>query len=214
MADPARSHPATPPLASAARDAAIARLSAAFADDAMELDEFERRAAAVFRATSTSELTALLADLPAATPASAASGAATTTPLALAPRPLLARVHALLGSVDRRGKLEVPARLDIRALFSDVQIDLSAAHFVEPVTTISIITLASSVSLRLPAGAVIDNRGSGTLASFACRSGAPRIDGRTEAPRVHVVVTGRALLGNVEIETASRAWVLAARPYD
>ena len=206
MSEPAPALPTPLQLTPAERDAAIVRLSAAFAEDVIDVEEFERRAAAVFHAASAAELAGLVADLP-----EAGMGG---PPVVLAPRPLLARVTALVGGVERGGALEVPEVLHIRAFFGDVQLDLSRSHFSAPVTTIAIFAVGSRVALRLPAGAVIENRGSGTLASFACRAGAPRVDGQTEAPRVHVLVTGRALFGSVEIETASRAWVLATRPLE
>ena len=211
MAEPAPVHPVPLPLSSDARDAAVARLSTAFADGALEMEEFERRAAAVFHASAAAELDELVADLPA--PCVAGTAPATLA-LSLAPRALLSRVTALFAGVERGGALEIPGRLTVHAFFGDVELDLSRAHFTAPVTEVSVHTVGSRVSLRLPAGAVIDNQGSGTLASFACRAGAPRVDGRTEAPRVRILVTGHALLGSVEIETASRAWVLATRPND
>ena len=209
MAEPAPALPAIRQVTAADRDAAVARLSSAFADDAIEMEELERRTAAVFHATTVAELQALLADLPAPGAGTAVDTSASRRALLLAPS--LSRVTALLANVERGGVVEVPARLEVRAFFADVQLDLSRARFTAPLTEIAVRTVGSNVQLRLPAGAIVENRGSGMLASFACRAGAPRIDGRNDAPVVRIVVTGRALLGNVEIETASRAWVLATR---
>ena len=46
------------------REAVIAQLSAGFADDRLSLEEFESRVSAAYRATTTTDLVALAADLP------------------------------------------------------------------------------------------------------------------------------------------------------
>ena len=48
------------------REAAVSRLSAAFADDVLEVEEFERRVTKVYDATTTHALVALTHDLPVA----------------------------------------------------------------------------------------------------------------------------------------------------
>ena len=176
-------------LSASDREAAVSRLSAAFAHDVLPLDEFERRVADAYRATSPAELASLLGDLPAIVEAGAVS-------LASVPE----RVRALFGNVERGGAVVVPPRLEIRVLFGNVELDLSDARFGPGITEISIRAICGNVELRLPAHAVVENHGGGTLASFTCRAPVPAGRGSAQG-ELRVRVTGRAVLANVEIET-------------
>ena len=182
------------PLSASDREAVVSRLSAAFANDVLPLDEFERRVAEAYRAASRAELASLLGDLPAA----ADSGAG----VALASVP--ERVAALFGNVERGGAVVVPSRLEIRALFGNVELDLSEARVGPGTTEISIRAVCGNVELRLPAHALVENHGSGTLASFTCRAPLPA-HAASSAGEPRVRVTGRAVLANVEIGTAETA---------
>ena len=184
MGDPGSPHGAALALSTDAREAVIARLSTAFAHDELSLDEFEQRAAAVYRASAPAELQRLVADLP------VRAQAAMTD----APPPLASRIGAVFANVERGGALTVPPRIDIRAVLANVELDLSAAHFQPGVTEISIRAFLGNVELRLPAGARVENHGSGTMASFTSR--VPPASG---ASAVQVRITGRAVLANVEI---------------
>ena len=182
------------------RDAAVARLSSAFAHDVIPLEEFEYRTTAALRATSIAELAELLADLPA--PAAAGAGGAGRGGALAVPS---LRIAAVFGNVERGGPMDVPARLEIRALVGNVELDLSTARFGAGVTEIAISAVLGNVELRLPAGATVENQGRGVLASFTCRAPAPRGAAAGAASTVRILVTGRAVLGNVEIETAPGA---------
>src|SRR5688500_3382783 len=171
MADP------TPPvlarqLTTAEREATVARLSSAFADDVIPMEEFERRTTAAFRASSPAELAALLADLPA--PASSATIAAGRadgmTTLVPAPQ----SIRAVFGNVERGGMQEMPGLLEIRAIFGNVELDLSTAHFTASITEISIRAVCGNVELWLPMGAIVENLGTSVLGGFTCRAPAGR----------------------------------------
>src|SRR5450432_169716 len=110
-------HPDRAALARArdARDRVIAALSDAFAHDALDVDEFERRVTVAHTSESPDEIQALLADLPAATEAIA------PVPVTLAPAtqgqdlPRQA-VYAIRGGVERRGAWNVPRRMRVVAM--------------------------------------------------------------------------------------------------
>ncbi len=201
MADPVPPNAVTTRLTTAERDATVARLSSAFAHDVIELDEFERRTTLALRAASSAELAALVADLPTETTSGSSTRSAVASPAvanaAVATMPY--RLDAVLSNVERRGPIEVPARLEIRAIAGNVELDLSAARFTAEVTQISIRAVCGNVELWLPAGAVVENRGGSILGSFRHQA-APVLSAAAPPPPVRIVVTGRAILGNVEVE--------------
>src|SRR3954470_22393549 len=98
----------------AVRDGAIERLSAAFAEGALETEEFERRVTVVHRSGSLQEIEGLLADLPrvAPVPLQTALGPATQAPAG-------ARTLAVFGSTTRGGAWAVPRQLAVRAVFGN-----------------------------------------------------------------------------------------------
>ena len=177
------------------REATVARLSDAFAHDVLSLEEFEARVAGAYRATSKDGLAQLVKDLPA--PVTAARPAADVRVIEVVPR----RIVAIFGNVERDGPIEIPARLDIRSYFGNVELDLSAARFGPGVTDVSVRVFCGNVEVRLPANAVVENHGSGIFASFTCRASSDAHDGAADVVRLRV--TGRAILGNVEIEAAA-----------
>ncbi|HEX8849081.1 MAG TPA: DUF1707 domain-containing protein [Gemmatimonadaceae bacterium] len=163
-------------------------LARGFAEDALTLDQFEERVAAVWRAGSESELSALVADLrrEPALPAPAAP------PLPVAPK----RVRVVLGNHERGGALELPARLDISVLLGNAELDFRDATIPAGVTEIAIDVLLGNVEITLPAGVSVENHGIGILGTFECRppAGAPR--------RGAVRITGRSTLSAVTIRFA------------
>ena len=189
----------TPRLSPAEREAAIARLSAAFAQDVLPVEEFEQRVAAVYRAGSPVDLSALVADLPSPTlPTGRSVVAGSGAELAAVPQ----RIDAIFGSVDRGGRLNVPPRLEIRSVFGNVELDLSDAHFGAGLTEIEVLAVFGNIELRLPAHVVVENHGNGMLANFSCRTPSSADGVRVSADAPLVRVTGKAVLGNVEIEVA------------
>ncbi len=190
MREPSREGAVAPLLTSEAREGAIARLSTAFAHDVLSLEEFERRTTAAYRAKSSNELEHLLADLP----VPRASGG---DPV-VAFQPIAPRIAAVFANVERGGVVIVPARLEIRALFGNVELDLSEARFEPGVTEISIRSMFGNVEIRLPRGAQVENHGSAMLGSFTSHR-----SGSMEPSAVRILVTGRAVLANVEL-TAGR----------
>ena len=197
MTDPVPPGAVSRQLTTAEREGAVARLSSAFANDAITMEEFERRTTLALRAASAAELAALVADLPAAADAAGLASAGN----AVTRTSDVQRMRAVFGNLERGGTMDVPARLEIRAIFGNVELDLSAARFGEGVTEIAVRAVCGNVEMRLPEGAIVENRGSGILASFTSR--ARKGDAASAGAHVRILVTGRAVLGNVEIETAA-----------
>jgi hypothetical protein len=172
-----------------AREAAIERLSHAFAHDVLSIEEFEDRTALVYRAASMDELASLVADLPSASVAADSGRQAGLAPMS-------PRIAAAFASVERGGVVAVPPRLDIRAVFGNVELDLSRAEFGPGVTEISVRALFGNVEIRLPEGAQVENHGAASLGSFVVNAA-----GDGSLSEVRVLVTGRAVFANIEFAT-------------
>lgn len=175
------------------RDAAVERLSAAFARDLLTTEELERRVAAAYGAATLPELDALTRDLPADGVGTGASSA----PGEEGPAPLVA--SAVFSSVERRGRGSLPGRLLIRATFGNVEWDFRDADFVEGVTVIEVQALCGNVELEFSGDVDVEVEGTTFLGRFAVersRSG----PGGAGGPSKKVRVVGRATLSNVEVE--------------
>ena len=176
-----------------AREVVVARLSAAFAQDVLSMDEFERRTASVYGATSVVELERLVADLPVDTGASHQARA-----VALPPMP--SRLTAAFSNVERGGAMAVPPRLDIMSVFGNVELNLSAAEFSPGVTEISVQAVFGNVEIQLPPGTRVESHGGAVVGSFASRG-----NRAVEPTDVIVRLTGRAVFANVELNTGDKA---------
>lgn len=180
------------------RQRTITLLSDAFARDVIAVEEFERRVEAVYRASERAELEAVTRDLPVATPeigTGVAKASATDT----------RRISSVFSNVERAGFSEMPRRLQIRAIFGNIELDLSQSHFAPGVTEIAIKSTFGNVEIFLPAGVTVENEGMAFLGSFEFDSAErPRAEGRFGAEvgaraRSVVRITGRAVLSSVEV---------------
>lgn len=176
------------------RDAAIARLSDAFARDVLPVEEFERRVASVYRATTAGALRDLTGDLP---EVEAERGARSTYPAHL--RAMAPRITSFLSNVERGGPVAVPPRLEVRSTLGNVELDLRDASFDPGVTEIVVRALLGNVEVWLPPEVAVEDHGTAILGSFAVRTTGVGTGG----PVVRIV--GRAVLGNVEVGSGGAA---------
>ena len=183
------------------RDLAVSRLSAAFADDVLEIDEFERRLTKVYEATTSLALAVLTQDLPLpADDATRAGSRALARPASRAldvDRAPVQKIRSVLSSVERDVRGPMPAVLDVRSAFGNVELDLRDAEFPPGVTEIQVRAVCGNVEIDLPENVDIENDGRAVVGSFAVRR---RRRSRSEGPAPIVRITGRALFSNVEIE--------------
>lgn len=174
------------------RDAVAKRLSEQFAADRLSLDELERRLDLLYQARSPADLSALTADLPApvamASPAVRGSHGVVTR-----------SIRTVLGNVTRSGAMELPALLDVRSVLGNIELDLRDASF-GPFTEIAIRSVLGNVDITLPVGVRVENDGDGFLGSFECHIAPGAMPMVGTAPVVRL--TGRAVLGNVEVYSA------------
>lgn len=204
MTDPKReSRAVTRPPSPEEQEAAVRRLTAAFADDAIPVDEFERRVSEVYRAPSAGALAAITDDLPSrAGESGVQSGEAGSVPVRidrenrLARRPVQ-RVQSFLSSVERRVPGPMPERLDVRAVMGALEVDLRKAEFPPGVTEISVEAILGSIEIELPEHVHVEDDGHAFLGCFSVRGRSRSREGLS-APVVRI--TGRSILANVEIE--------------
>lgn len=178
----------TPAVSPAAREQAIEELTKRFANDQLTMDEFERRAAAVYAASSPAALVALTADLQQPLPRVVPS----TGPMM--------HIGAVLGSVVRGGQISVPDRMEIRSILGNVELDLTSAVFAPGVTEIELRAFMGNIEIRLPPHVGLEDHVSTVLGSFEYRRH-PRAASWAEASAINSVVrfTGKVIMSSVEV---------------
>lgn len=191
------------------RERATALLSAAFADDRLSLEQFEERVGAVFRAPSREDLEALLHDL---APASRPARPAVSRPGARGVAEVVPshdRRFAILANLEHHSMSVVPRRLDVSAVFGNVELDLRDASYGAGVTEIHVRAVFGHIAITLPAGAEVEQRASGVLGSVECLP-SPLSAHLGGAPFIRV--TGHAVLGAVEISFGEPGAPAGRRP--
>ncbi len=207
MEQPSESAPARP-ITRARRDAAIEALSKGFAEDHLELEEFEERVERAIRAKSEPELAALLSDLPAA-PLPA------PRPQAMAPAPApreVARprvrppagelderrqyIVAVMSGAKRAGHWEPSRQLFAYAFWGGAELDFREAALSPGVTTLTAVAIMGGVDIIVPPGVAVDVEG------FAFMGGVDQVHERAldddpDAPRIRI--QGFALMGGVAV---------------
>jgi len=184
--------PLTPlpdPLPPAARERIVDVLTRHFANDQLTEAELDARLQGVYAATTTRDLDAIIADLP-------ALSAPETRPVP-AGRTTGSDITALFSGQERKLTETVPRDLRLRARLGYVELDMTQATFEPGVTTIDVRTFMGYVEIRLPAGVRVESRGRAVFGYFAVKdSGAS--GSAANAPCV-VRITGRAVAGYAEV---------------
>ena len=178
-----------------ARERAIATLSDGFANDTLDVDEFERRVTLAHTSDSPQEIAALTADLPAATSALAKATVA-LAPATADQGGTPETVYAIFGGVDRRGAWNVPRRWRVLAAFGGAQLDLREARFPTGVIDLEVKAVFGGVQIVVPPGLAVEVHGTAIMGGFQNVNRAPAHPD-PEAPllRIH----GLALMGGVDI---------------
>ncbi|MDA2948249.1 MAG: DUF1707 domain-containing protein [Actinomycetota bacterium] len=174
-------------VSDADRSGTLRRLHNAVALGLIDIGEFEERAVQVSGARQPADLEALVVDLPG--PGAIASSATDRLEL-----------RGWMGSLRRSGEWTVPTRLALVRRVGSVDLDLTRARFAGPVVVIELDMVRGSLSLRLPEGA------SASVDDVIVYGGSAR-DRRKDPPadgRPHVVLTGRVVMGSVNIRGPRR----------
>lgn len=175
----------------AARERAIRLLTDGFAYDVITVDEFEWRLGQLSHADSPRAIDALVADLMA--PADGLTGSH-----ALAPAPAFAaegRILGIMSETRRMGPWRVPQWLRVKAVMSDVKIDLRYA-VIPSGCTIDLSAIMANVSFIAPPGLVVDFDVTSIMASARNDARAMASDGYTLP---HVRIRGSAIMSEVRV---------------
>lgn len=188
----------------ARRQETIDALCDAFARDAMDLAEFERRVDVAHRAGTAAELDRLLSDLGRTTPlARAGSHPAESAPGSSRPatapfEPVRARelVAGILGGSMRRGRWTPARRVTAIATMGGVELDFREAVLAPGVTEVRVFAVWGGVQIVAPPHVRVECSGVGIMGGFDHRD-----DSRSVAePGAAVLrITGLAVMGGVEV---------------
>jgi hypothetical protein len=192
-------HPARLAVAEA-RERVLERLSDAFAQDQLGLEEFEARVDGAYQASTEPGLTALVRDL---APLPALPRAEIVTTVVSSPAP---RVLAVLGNVERRGRFRLVSGYRATSVLGNIELDLRDVVLPAGVTEIRVRAVLGNIEITVPPQLAVECEGTGILASFASLNRLPA-EGGEDGPVLRIV--GSAVLGNVEIRTLPRG---VARP--
>ncbi|HEY6478206.1 MAG TPA: DUF1707 domain-containing protein [Polyangia bacterium] len=179
-----------------ARERAIATLSDAFANDALDVEEFERRVTRAHTSESAEEITALTADLPAATTALVPTGVALAPAVPDGGEAPVETVYAIFGGVDRRGSWTVPRRWRVVATFGGAQLDLREARFPTGVIDLEVRAVFGGVQIIVPPGLAVEVQGTAIMGGFQNVNRAPAHPD-PDAPLLRI--RGLAFMGGVDI---------------
>lgn len=179
-----------------ARERAIAVLSDAFAQDALDVDEFERRVTRVHTTDSIAEIESLLADLPNAASATPAAPSVALVPAGDAAEAPPQTVYAVFGGVDRRGSWTVPRRLKVVAMMGGANLDLREARFPRGVIDLEVKAIFGGVQILVPPGLAVEVQGTAIMGGFQNVNRSPPTPD-PDAPLLRV--RGVALMGGVDI---------------
>jgi len=171
----------------AAREQAIAVLTERFANDHLTLEEFERRTAAAYAATTPAALAELTADLG----VTAVPGTRSSVPSM--------NVGVVLGSIVRQMD-RVPRQLSVRTVLGNVELDLTLAIYPPGVTEIALHAFMGNIEIQLPKDVGVEDHVSAVLGSFEYRRH-PRASSWAESSGIASVVrfTGKVTMSSAEV---------------
>lgn len=183
------------------RQATVDALCEHFANDAISVEEFERRVEIAHRAPSVEELRRLLEDLPEGNLPSVRGNA--PVPAAGARARTLPAVHerdqgfilAVMGGATRRGRWS-PARTNFSfALMGGTELDFREAILPRGVTQVQVLAIMGGTEIIVPPGVNVESHGIGIMGGFDS-SGDQDYD--PDAPTLRI--SGLAVMGGVEIK--------------
>lgn len=180
------------------RQRTVEALCEHFANDAIPVEEFERRVEAAHKATSSDELKALLRDLPGGNLPAPAGPFAAPSPRA---RPMAA-VHskaqefvvAIMGGAARKGRWNPARRNFAFALMGGCDLDFREAALPPGVTEVQVFAVMGGVDIVVPPGVNVESHGIGIMGGFG-DVGGHEYD--ASAPTLRIA--GLAVMGGVDI---------------
>ncbi|MFI6941750.1 DUF1707 domain-containing protein [Streptomyces sp. NPDC050418] len=176
----------------------------ALAEGRLDMEEFEERLEATYKARTYKDLEPLTRDLP-----DAGQAAAAPVPFAPSAPPAAgdwaARIGgdatsrggvAIMGGFQRKGVWTAPRQFNCFSFWGGGEIDLRDARFEDREITINCVTIMGGMNVIVPPGVEVIVRGFGIMGGFDHRQAG--VPGDPGAPRV--ILTGFALMGGVGVE--------------
>ena len=199
----------------AERDRVAERLRDAVAEGRLEMDEFEQRLDAAYKARTHGELAPLVRDLPA--PGSTVEPAGASSPVAAGQAATwAARIggpatskggFAFWGGFNRNGRWTVGRVFTSFVMWGGGHIDLRQARFEDRDVVIRCFTVMGGIQVTVEPDVNLEVRGMGIMGGFGENSpNSEEAEPAPDAPRVRVV--GFALMGGVDVQ---RKWSKARR---
>lgn len=176
------------------REEVIQALSDRFANDVIDLDEFEARLERAHGATTVAALDALVADLG---PLPEAAQVVHLAELVVAGRAEPPRtVSAVFSSIERRGSWQVPGAIRARSVFGSTVLDFREARFTAAVTELRVAAVFGNLEIVVPPNLAVECEGSAVFGNF--EGGGSAV---ADPDRPILRITGRAVFGNIEVRT-------------
>ncbi|GAA1533819.1 DUF1707 domain-containing protein [Streptomyces albidochromogenes] len=179
-------------------------LREAVAEGRLDMEEFDERLDAVYKARTHGELEPLVRDLPVpgtAVPVAVAA-ASSGAPASWAGRiggPATSRGgFAFWGGFGRKGTWTVGRRFTGFAMMGGGEIDLREARFEERDTVIRCFTIMGGIAVTVPPGLDVNVKGVGFMGGFGDLTTQSTEPVAPDSPRV--TITGFALMGGVGVE--------------
>jgi hypothetical protein len=173
------------------RERAIRLLTDAYAYDVITEEEFEWRLGQMIHADSPHAIEALVADLVA--PAPAATAVTRGYSPVFEPE---GRVLGIMSETRRRGPWRVPQRLRVKAIMSDMKIDLRYA-VLPPACTIDLSAIMANVTFIVAPGMIVDF----DVTSVMAAAGNDARAAATSAYMLpHVRIQGMAIMAEVRVK--------------
>lgn len=185
------------------RERVSEQLRDALAEGRLDMEEFEERLEATYKARTYGELAPITRDLP--------GPAAVAPPISMVKQPVedgswagrivggegsSAWAVAIMSGFERKGRWTVPRRFNSFAFWGGGEIDLREANFADREVVINCVAVMGGMNVVVPPGVEVVVRGIGIMGGFDHREeGQP---GEPGAPRV--IVTGFAFWGGVGVE--------------
>ncbi|MFB9516010.1 DUF1707 SHOCT-like domain-containing protein [Streptomyces purpureus] len=184
----------------AERERIAERLRDAVAEGRLDMEEFEERLDAAYKARTQGELEPLVRDLPApasshaAAPAEQAGWASR-----IGKQPTSKGAFSFWGGFYRRGTWTVPRSFTAVTFQGGGDLDLREANFEDREIVIRCVTIMGGMRIVVPPELTVDVTGFGLMGGFDDRATG---DGTPGSPRVRI--TGFALMGGVGVERKRR----------
>ena len=181
-----------------ARERTIATLSQLFAEDVLDVDEFDRRVTLVHRAASVAEVEEIIADLPAAKNAPAPAPKKTTALVPAKDVRTSQTIVNILGGSNRKGAWSSPRKLRVIAVMGGSVLDFREARLPAGETEVSVFILMGGVQIIVPPELAVETSGMAVMGGFEHLARAP-VEPDPDRPILRV--TGFAMMGGVAVET-------------